>query len=319
MRRALITGIAGFAGSHLAQLLHGTADIWGTHIDDNLENIEGITGVNLVQCDLLVPEQAAGAIRRARPDVIFHLAAQSAPSLSIANPAETLKNNIFSTLNLFEAAQAYSPEAVILNAGSGDAYGEVDEGLLPVKESTPFEPLNPYAVSKAVVDMMARQYFKTKGLSVIRCRPFNHIGPRQAPNFAAPAFAKQIAEIEAGIKTEKVLKAGPLDARRDFLDVRDTVAAYALLSEKGAPGEAYNICSGKAVRIQEILDTLIELSTEKIEVAHDPSRLRSGEAKTIYGDNAKLKALGWTPGHELAESLNALLDYWRKKVKATAP
>ncbi|MBI5887166.1 MAG: GDP-mannose 4,6-dehydratase [Deltaproteobacteria bacterium] len=314
MRKALITGIAGFAGSHLTECLGGRAQIWGTHIDGNLENLSSAKGVHLIKCDLLNFEQTSAAVKSAAPDVIFHLAAQSAPSLSIAKPAETLKNNIFSTLNVFEAASAFAPQAIIINAGSADAYGEVGQRDLPVKESARFDPVNPYAVSKATTDMMALQYFKSRGLRVIRCRPFNHIGPRQAPNFASPTFAKQIAEIEAGIKKDNVMHVGSLEAQRDFLDVRDVASAYDILSEKGVPGEAYNICSGKAIKIQEILDTLIGLSKVKIAVARDPSKMRRGDVKLIYGDNSKLKALGWSQKHDIKECLRTLLDYWRMKV-----
>lgn len=315
MRKVLITGIAGFAGSHLTEHLGASAEVWGTHIDDHLENLAAAKGVKLIKCDLLEPEQVAAAVKSAAPDIIFHLAAQSAPALSIAKPAETLKNNIFSTLNLFEAASAHAPKAIIINAGSADAYGEVSEKSLPVKEATRFDPVNPYAVSKATTDMMAWQYFKSKGLRVIRCRAFNHMGPRQVPNFAPPAFARQIAEIEAGIKKDNVMHVGSLEAQRDFLDVRDVAAAYEIISEKGMPGEAYNICSGKAIKIQEILDTLIGLSKVKIVVARDPSKMRRGDVKLIYGDNSKLKALGWSQKHDIKESLKTLLDYWRKKVQ----
>ncbi|MBI5469139.1 MAG: GDP-mannose 4,6-dehydratase [Deltaproteobacteria bacterium] len=315
MRRVLITGISGFAGSHLAERLVNKAEVWGTCLDNNLENISGVPGLKLVQCDLLDPAMIEAALEQARPDTIFHLAGQSVPSLSFGAPAETLRTNIFSTLNLFEAALIRAPEAVILNIGSGDEYGEVSPEELPVKEGTELRPMNPYAVSKVTQDLLAFQYNRSRNLKVVRCRPFNHYGPRQAASLVASAFAKQVAEIEAGIKTEKVLKVGSLDASKDFLYVKDVAAAYELLARKGEPGEVYNICSGSPVKIQTILDTLLSLTNERIEVATDPARLRSKEAPVLYGDAGKLKGLGWAPGYTLDRGLKELLDFWREKVK----
>ncbi|MBI1912015.1 MAG: GDP-mannose 4,6-dehydratase [Deltaproteobacteria bacterium] len=315
MRKVLITGIAGFAGSHLTERLHKKAQVWGTYIDANLSNISAIPDLNLIKCELLDYTSVLEAVSRIKPDCIFHLAAQSAPSLSYANPEGTLKTNIFSTLNLFEAVLAGSPNSTILNIGSGDEYGEVDSVQLPVKESTELKPLNPYAVSKVTTDLMSFQYSKTRNLKVVRCRPFNHIGPRQSDNFVAASFAKQIAEIEAGIKQEKVLKVGNLESSRDFIDVRDVVAAYELLMDKGEYGEVYNICSGRAIKIQEILDTLLSFSKKNIEVIQDIERLRSKESPVVYGDAMKMQSLGWAPKYTLRESLRELLEYWRERVK----
>jgi len=315
VRRVLITGIAGFAGSHLAESLSAAAEVWGTCLDDNIENVSEVPGLKLVRCDLLDPAMTSSAIEQARPDAIFHLAGQSVPSLSFGAPAETLRINIFSSLNLFEAALAQAPEAVIINIGSGDEYGEVLPEELPVGEGAELRPMNPYAVSKVTQDLMAFQYNRSRGLKVVRCRPFNHYGPRQAPSLVTSAFAKQVAEIEAGIKTEKVLKVGSLEASKDFLYVKDVVAAYCILAEKGTPGEVYNICSGTPVKIKTILDILLSLSDEKIEVAIDPARLRSKEAPVLYGDAGKLKGLGWTPGYKLEQGLKETLDFWREKIK----
>lgn len=315
MRRVLITGIAGFAGSHLAETLSDRAEVWGTCLDDDIGNISGLGGLKLVRCDLLDPAMTGAAVEQARPDVIFHLAGQSVPSLSMRAPADTLRINIFSTLNLFEAALSKAPQAVILNIGSGDEYGEVAPEELPVKEDAELRPLNPYAVSKVTQDLLAFQYNRTRDLKVVRCRPFNHYGPRQAPSLVVSAFAKQVAEIEAGISTEKVLKVGSLEASKDFLYVKDVVAAYDILARSGEPGEVYNICSGTPVRIRKILDTFLSLTKEKIEVAVDPARLRSKEAPVLYGDAGKLKKLGWAPARSLDEGLKETLDYWREKVK----
>ncbi|MBI5586992.1 MAG: GDP-mannose 4,6-dehydratase [Deltaproteobacteria bacterium] len=315
MRRVLITGITGFAGSHLAERLTGRAEVWGTCIDDNIGNISGVPGLKLVRCDLLDPGMVSAAVEQARPDAIFHLAGQSVPLFSIGAPAETLRINIFSALNLFEAALEKAPDAVILNIGSGDEYGEVRPDELPVNEGAELRPLNPYAVSKVAQDLLAFQYHRSRNLKVVRCRPFNHYGPRQSEHLVSSAFARQIAEIEAGIRTEKVLKVGNLEASKDFLYVKDVVAAYGLLAEKGEPGEVYNISSGNPVKIRTILDTLLSFSRERVEVATDPARLRSKEPQAVYGNSAKLKALGWAPEYSLHDGLKELLNFWREKVK----
>ncbi len=313
--KVLITGIAGFVGSHLSERLHGKTELSGIHIDDNLNNISGLSGLRLFKCDLLDYKSTVEVLEKASPQYIFHLAAQSAPSISVADPGGTLKINIFSTLNLLEAVLKTVPEAVVLNIGSGDEYGNVLPEDLPIKESAEFKPTNPYAVSKVAADMLAFQYWKSRSLKVIRCRPFNHLGPRQSDRFVASAFAKQIAEIEAGLKKEKTLKTGSLEASKDFLDVRDVVRAYEFLMDNGEYGDVYNICSGKAVKIRELLDTLLSFSSEKIEVMQDVSRLRSGDSNIVYGDCSRIKALGWSPEYGLEDGLRALLDFWRGELK----
>lgn len=314
MQKVLITGIAGFVGSHLAQRLSSSFEVWGIHIEEGHPNLDGINGINLIRCDLLDSGAVNEAIARIRPAAIVHLAAQSTPAFSFDNPAETLRTNIFSTLNIFEAAAKACPEAVILNIGSGDEYGDVREADLPLKEMAELRPLNPYSVSKVAADMLGFQYWKSKGLKVIRCRPFNHLGPRQAPHFVASEFAKQIAECEAGLKN-KTLNVGNLESAKDFLDVRDVTAAYELLMEKGRHGEVYNICSGQAVKIRWMLDTLLSFSTERIEIVEDAGKMRPTDSLAICGDASKLRALGWEPRYDLSDGLKALLEFWRVKVR----
>lgn len=311
----MITGIAGFVGSHLAQRLSDSWEVWGIHLEDAHPNLDGISGLNLVHCDLLNSDAVNAAVERIRPAAIVHLAAQSTPAFSFDHPADTLRTNIFSTLNIFEAAAKSSPEAVILNIGSGDEYGDVAAADLPLKETAELRPLNPYSVSKVAVDMLGFQYWKSKGLRIVRCRPFNHLGSRQAPNFVASDFARQIAECEVGIKSEKVLKVGNLESAKDFLEVRDVVAAYELLMEKGVYGEAYNICSGKVVKIRWMLDTLLSFSTEHIDVVEDSGKMRPTDSLAICGDASKLRSLGWEPCYPLSDGLAALLDYWRVKLR----
>ena len=314
MRKVLITGIAGFAGSHLAERLAGRCEVWGLHIDSNFSNLEGIKGLNLVECDMTDYGKLSSVVEKLKPHSVYHLAGQSLPSLSFKHPGETLRTNIFSTLNLFEAIAAFSPQTVVLNIGSADEYGEVEEADLPVGEKTELRPLNPYAVSKVTQDLLAFQYSKSKGLKIVRARPFNHIGQRQAPTFVASEFAKRIAEIESGAADDDVLTVGNLDIAKDFLDVRDVVAAYELLVEKGASGEVYNICSGRAYKIGDIAARLTSLSTRKIKIIEDSSRRRPTDTLAIYGDNLKIRSLGWAPTRGLDETLKDLLDYWRGRV-----
>jgi GDP-4-dehydro-6-deoxy-D-mannose reductase len=270
-------------------------------------------GLNLIECDMTDYGKLRAVVEQLKPHSVYHLAGQSMPSFSFSHPGETLKTNIFSTLNLFEAITECSPDTVILNIGSADEYGDVIEGGLPVNEGAELRPLNPYAVSKVTQDLLAFQYWKSKGLKAVRARPFNHIGPRQSASFVTAEFAKRIAEIEAGIIAEKTLMVGNIEAAKDFLDVRDVVAAYELLVDKGAPGEVYNICSGRAYLIKDIAEKLISLSTEKIEIVRDPSKKRPTDTLAIYGDNSRMRSLGLEPRHGLDETLRDLLDYWRER------
>ncbi|MBI5455088.1 MAG: GDP-mannose 4,6-dehydratase [Deltaproteobacteria bacterium] len=317
MKKALITGIAGFVGSHLAERLKGRYEVSGALLGNDPGCVKGVDGLNLVHCDLLDKEAVSELVGRTSPDVVFHLAALSAPSISFKAPSRTLEVNIFSTLNLFESVYAYAPEARVLNIGSGDEYGDADE--LPVTETAELRPLSPYAVSKVTQDLLAYQYWRSRGLNIVRCRPFNHYGPRQSDLFVCSAFARQIAEIEAGLKAEKTLSVGNIEAAKDFLDVSDVVSAYEILIERGVPGAVYNVCSGRATRIREIVEGLISLSTVRIDVVQDPERFRPADVKAVYGDATRLKALGWAPERGLEEGLKALLDFWRSRVAEGKP
>lgn len=315
MRKVLITGIAGFAGSHLAEELSGKREVWGIDRADKHPNLSGLPGINVIKCDMLDSMAVLNVVERIRPDFIVHLAAQPSPALSITMPEETFKINVFSTLNIFEAVKKASLETVVLNISTCEVYGNIDADDLPIREAAQFKPTTPYAVSKITQDLLGYQYWKSGGLKVIRCRPFHHFGPRQADNFVTAAFAKQIAGIEADKKRERVLNVGNLEAARDFLYVKDVVSAYDILMSKGEYGEAYNICSGKAVKIREILDILLSFSKERIEVVQDKTKLRSNDVNVIYGDASKLKTLGWSAKCRIEDGLKALLDYWRDKIK----
>ncbi|HEX5414736.1 MAG TPA: GDP-mannose 4,6-dehydratase, partial [Chloroflexota bacterium] len=266
--------------------------------------------------DLLDADLTARTILAQRPEVIFHLAAQAYVPQAIADPGQTLLNNSLAQLNVLEAARRLEPAPVILVAGSSEVYGTVPPERLPVTEDQPFRPSNPYAVSKVTQDMLGLQYFLSYGLPVVRARPFNHIGPGQSDRFAVASFARQIAEAETG-RGQPLLLVGNLGARRDFLDVRDVVRAYGVMARREYAGEVFNVASGVARSVQDLLDALLARATVPIEVRQDPARMRPSEAPLIVGDASKLAAAtGWRPEIPLCRSLQNTLDEWRARMGA---
>ncbi len=317
--RALITGITGFAGSHLADYLlaeHPDVKVYGTRRwRSRTENVEHLGDrVKFVECDLNDGAAVHSTLGEVRPDVIFHLAAQSFVPTSWKAPAETLSTNINSQTNIFEAMRALDLDCTIQIAGSSEEYGLVLPDEVPITEDNPLRPLSPYAVSKVGQDLLAYQYHKSYGLKTIRTRGFNHTGPRRGEVFVTSNFAKQIASIEAGLR-DPIIRVGNLSSQRDFTDVRDTVRAYWLAVEKGKPGEVYNIATGKAITIRELLDRLLALSDAKVELEVDPDRLRPSDVEILLGDYSKLEAdTGWQPRISLETTLKDTLEYWRGKV-----
>lgn len=318
MLRCLITGITGFAGSHLAEYLlkRGDVEVFGIERwrsqKDNISHIEN--RIRLIECDIRDAGSVRKCIERVRPDWIFHLAAQSFVVTSWHAPAETLSTNIIGNLNLLEAVREVGIDPLIQIAGSSEEYGLVYEDELPVKETNPLRPLSPYAVSKVAQDLLGYQYHMSYGLRIIRTRAFNHTGPRRGAVFVCSDFARQAIEIEKK-RRPPIVKVGNLDARRDFTDVRDIVRGYVLALEKGRPGEVYNICSGKAYRIREILEMILEITGVKVKIEEDPLRLRPSDVPVLLGDNTKFcKETGWSPEIPLRKSLEDLLDFWRKRL-----
>lgn len=313
--RAVITGAAGFAGSHLVEHLstHTDLQLFGIvrergKISDPT-HLEGLMAIR--EGDILSLEFVQSMVREIKPDYLFHLAAQAAPSQSWGDPNQTFVNNVLGQMNVLRAIAAESPRCRVLVVGSGDEYGIVEPSELPVREDNPLRPNNPYAVSKIAQDMLGLQYFLSHRLQIVRVRPFNHIGPRQGGAFVCSSFARQIVEAELGLR-EPVVKVGNLDARRDFTDVRDIVRAYWLALSHGQPGEVYNLGSGTAFAISDILRSLLEKSHTKIRVEQDPTRLRPSDVPVVYCDYRKFHLLtGWKPKFPLEESLAELLDYWR--------
>jgi GDP-4-dehydro-6-deoxy-D-mannose reductase len=230
-------------------------------------------------------------------------------------PWTTYELNIQCQLNLLEALRRWQPACRTLIVSSNEIYGLVDAADLPIDEATPFRPNSPYGVSKLTQDMMALQYFNSHRLPTIRARSFNHLGPGQADEFAASAFARQIAEIELGLRAP-VVRVGNLSAERDFTDVRDVVRAYWLLAQHGEAGLCYNIGSGAPRAIRDLLDTLLALSPAPIRVELDPARLRPSDVPRTYCDNRRLvQATGWQPVIDLRTTLHDLLDGWRAQLR----
>lgn len=308
------------AGSHLADLLLAEApdyEIFGTkRWRSSLSNVSHLTDkVKFIDCNLTDSTACLKLIETVRPDYVFHLAAQSFVPHSWQNPNATLSDNIMMQLHLFEAIRSVGIDPVIQIALSSEEYGKVLPSEVPVKENNPLRPLSPYAVSKVAQDMLAYQYNQSYGFKTIRTRAFNHEGPRRGEVFVTSNFAKQIAEIEAGLKPPQ-LKVGNLNARRDWSDVRDVARAYWLSVQHCVPGEEYVIASGQDRSIQELLDYLLSLTKVKIDVVVDPQRLRPSDVELLLGDPSKfIKATGWKPRFTFEQTMTDLLEYWRERVR----
>jgi GDP-4-dehydro-6-deoxy-D-mannose reductase len=320
--RLLITGITGFVGSHMAEyaLAHGAEVFGSSRWRSRTENIEHLRSqIKLIECDLRDLASVRGLLETAEPTHVVHLAAQSFVGASWQTPAETLSTNIISQVNLLEGIRRFTVAPRVLVVGSSEEYGFVCPDELPIRETNPLRPLSPYAVSKVAQDMMGYQYFMSYGLPIIRTRAFNHEGPRRGEVFVTSNFAKQVAEIEVGMR-EPVMSVGDLTPRRDFSDVRDVVRGYWLLLERGEPGEVYNLCSGRSWAIQQVLEFLLEQSrVKRIAVETDPARLRPSDVMILEGDSSKIrKATGWEVEIPFERTLRDLLAYWRQRTMSSA-
>lgn len=319
--RALITGVGGFVGGHLARHLTSLGDyeIIGTvFFGHELSHPLGREGVELRQIDLTDGDAVFNLLRETRPDQIYHLAAQAFVPTSFDNPWGTLSNNIASQLHLLYGIAKLGLDTRILVVGSGEEYGLIRPEDIPVDENQPLRPASPYSVSKVTQDMLGLQYYLSHDVAAIRVRPFNQIGPGQSTDFVAPAFANQIASIEKGLQ-EPVVHVGNLEAKRDFTDVRDMARAYRLLLASGTPGEVYNAGSGDAHSIQELLETLLHLSDASIEVRFDSSRARPVDVPIIVCDARKLHAhTGWKPEYSFNQSLADVLADMRARIGISA-
>ncbi len=316
--RVLITGFTGFVGSHLADYLiaRGDVDVFGVYRwRSRMDNVEHLRGrVQMVECDMRDAGATRHVIRDVRPDRIFHLAAQSYVPTSWLTPGETLSGNVLGQLHVFEAVREVDRPTRIHIAGSSEEYGLVLPADTPIREENPLRPLSPYGVSKVAQDLLAYQYWQSYRLHVVRTRGFNHTGPRRGEVFVTSNFARQIAEIEKGLR-EPVVLVGNLDSVRDFTDVRDMVRAYWLALEKGVPGDVYNICTGRGYTARQVLDILLDLAHVQVTVREDPARMRPSDVTLLVGDCSKFQSVtGWRPTIPFEVTLKDLLDYWRKRV-----
>ncbi len=313
--RILITGFSGFIGSYLIEqcrAFYPYAKLFGVCRYPTSRAIASDTkDITLIAADISHPEQLRHAVAQSQPDFVFHLAAQSSVVASWADPASTLQINAGGAVQLLEALRAEHLSPRVLLVGSGEQYGLVHPEENPIREESMFRPISPYGVSKSAQDLYGYQYFVAYVLPVLRVRLFNSFGPRQTEMFVVADFARQIALIEQG-KMEPVLTVGNLQAQRDFLPVEDVVRALFAVAQRGQPGQAYNVGSGRARSIREILDLLLARSTMSIQVRENPARLRPVDVPQLVADISRLCTdTGWEPVIDVEIALEQTLNYWR--------
>lgn len=314
-KRFLITGIDGFIGSHLADWLvsRQKAVVGMVQPGTKTINIDHLLSIiTIFRSDLLDAKKVREGIKKYKPDVLINLAGQSSNLLSFSEPEFTFRINVDGVLNILETVRLESPGTKVILIGSSEEYGMVKKADLPIQEAQTLNPINPYAVSKEMAEILGLTYFKYFNLQVVLVRLFNQEGPRRQEGFALSNFTKQIVEIEKGLRP-KELQVGNIGVKRDFSDVRDTVRALYLLSSKGKPGEIYNLCSGVPRKMKNVLDILISLSKVKgIKITVDPKRVRPSENPVFYGDNRKIKMdTGWEPKIDFTQTLQEMLEHWR--------
>ncbi|HLY63880.1 MAG TPA: GDP-mannose 4,6-dehydratase [Terriglobia bacterium] len=313
--KSLITGAGGFAGSYLAEyLLQQNQEVIAlVNPQNNLLTLHHILSqIRVERMDIRDSDRLEQILVDVQPQRVYHLAAVSSPTESLADPKVTYDVNVLGTFNLLNACRRLVLDCRVLYVSSAEVYGGGEKDSMPLREDSPFRPANPYAASKAAGEMVAYQFYRSYGLPVVRARPFNHTGPRQSDAYLCSSLARQVANIEAGAQPPQVT-AGNLKLRRDFSDVRDVVRGYHLLLEKGTEGDVYHLCSGKPVLLESILEILGSFSCKPFTVTVDESRRRSGELPEIWGDYSKATAdTGWAPQYELRTTLLDLKRYWEE-------
>lgn len=313
--RALVTGAAGFAGSHLLDHLgsRGVPVVAWRRPGEPLPVPPTGEGCAWMEVDVLDRAAVGRAVAEAAPSVVYHLAGAAHVGHSWSNSAATLAVNALGTWNVLSALAARPDPPRTLVSGSALVYRQQDHAIA---EGDPLGPASPYAVSKLAQEVAAIHAWRDLGLPVVVTRSFNHVGPRQSPSFSSASFARQIALAEAG-RAPLVLRVGNLEPRRDLTDVRDIVSAYRALADGGRPGAVYNVCSGRAVRVGEVLDGLVAQARVPVEVRVDEALLRPHDAPLVLGDPARLREeTGWEPRIPLADTLRDLLEYWRTEAGA---
>lgn len=318
--KTLITGITGFAGSHLAEYIVKNvedAEVYGSvRWRSNRGNLGAIENkLQLLECELRDAASVRDLIERVKPKLLFHLAGHSYVPASWNCPGDTMTNNIIGVINILEAVRKLAPGCRVLLACSSEEYGKVYDNELPIKETNPLRPLSPHGISKVAEDFLGYQYFESYGLDVVRTRAFNHAGPRQGEFFVTSNFAKQVAEIELGLRVP-IVYVGNLEAKRDFTDVRDVARGYWAALQRGKPGEVYQICSGWAYSMRQVLDILLSYSDQKIEVRVEQHRMRPSDMPVLLGSYKKFQQdSDWEPQIPFKQSLADLLNYWRAVLK----
>jgi len=320
--KVLITGITGFTGVHLTEYLSSqdrgkdSINLYGIDIvGDASGNAKAtLEKAKVLTCDILDEEETEKRIKEIRPDRIFHLAGLTFDPDSDDSPKKFYITNVLGTINLLEAVRQLGVDSMIHIACSSAEYGVILENEVPITENNPFRPITPYGISKLAQDLIGYQYFKNYGLRIIRTRAFNITGLGEKKHFVCSDFAHQMALIEKG-KQEPTIYVGNLEAKRDFVDIRDVVKGYWLALDRGIPGEVYNICSGKAYSISEILNRLLKMTKKNIAIRNDPKRMRPSDIPFQVGSFAKLhRQTGWKPIIPIEETLRDLLNYWREKI-----
>jgi GDP-4-dehydro-6-deoxy-D-mannose reductase len=313
----LITGMAGFAGGHLADLLLAKTDWTLVGLSRNATKLAATDRVRWHEVDMTDAELVRTTIVSERPDAIIHLAAQANVPRSWENPWFTYEQNVRGQLHIFQGVLSAGIAPRVLIVSSNEVYGAPSPDELPIRESKPLRPNNPYAVSKAAQDLMALQYHISHRCDVVVARPFNHVGPGQRLQYVIPSLAMQVAQIEAGMR-EPTMALGNMAAQRDFTDVRDVVAAYLGLLRSGAAGEVYNVCSGAPRSIQSVLDTLTQLAGLRITQTTDPAKFRPVDTPVSYGDSTRLRAAtGWTQSIPFEQTLLDMLNEARERCRNT--
>jgi len=315
--KILITGATGFVGQYMLEnLASHNVDYYGTSfsdIDDNVKKLLPNIQKRIFKIDLKNRKEVEKIIKKIKPNAIIHLAALASPTDSWSILEEMLTNNMLGQLNVLEAVRSVNSKIKVITISSGQVYGVVKPRNLPLTESHLIHPNNPYASSKAFQEILSIQYFYNYNIPTVIMRPLNHIGPRQEGNFAIPSFVKQIVEIERGEK-DPIIRVGNLETQRDFLDVRDVCRAYYMAIKYGKPGEVYNLGSGRAYRIKDILEMLINYSKVDIKIDIDKSLLRPSDMPILLADYSKFnKKTGWKPKYKIEKTLQDILNYWRSK------
>ncbi len=312
MKKALVIGAAGFVGDYLIRELHNNRmDAYATKLPH--ENFEGESAI-VYDLDILDKDAVVDILYEIQPDYIFHLAAQSSVGVAWKNPQLTVDVNIKGSINVMDAVRDLFYKPRILLIGSGEEYGHIRPEETPIREDNALRPGNIYAATKVCQNMVGSIYSRAYDMDLMMVRAFNHIGPGQASLFVVSDFCRQVAEIEKGIR-EPVIMVGNLAAKRDFTDVRDVVKAYVKLIQKGKAGETYNVGSGNAQEIRQILEKVIDMSDQEIKIKTDPNKIRPVDVPIIEADITKLNRLtGWKPEISVEQTIRETLDYWRMNV-----